>query len=124
VLHASWALADAWATALFAAGDRQGLVMADRERLAALFQYRDTAPQLSSRLKGWLAWQSRPSSMPAGLGFPGSISGAQIGVCGVDARDVSGLYRIAGAKLRIAEPSPGNSASSWWMIRLAVLSSP
>ncbi len=53
-LHASCALADTWATALFAAGDRQGLVMADRERLAALLQKRDAALQLSSRPKGWL----------------------------------------------------------------------
>lgn len=54
VLHTSCALADAWATALFAAGDREGLAMAEREGLAALFQYRDAPPNLSRRLVNWL----------------------------------------------------------------------
>lgn len=48
VLHESCAAADAWATALFAAGDREGLRLAEAEGLAALFQYRD-APARGSR---------------------------------------------------------------------------
>lgn len=54
VLHTCCALADAWATALFAAGDREGLAMAEREGLAALFQYRDAPPNFSRRLADWL----------------------------------------------------------------------
>lgn len=54
VLAASCTLADAWATALFAAGDREGIAMAEREGLTALFQYRDAPPRFSSRLKRWL----------------------------------------------------------------------
>jgi FAD:protein FMN transferase len=54
VIHETCALADAWATALFAAGDREGLAMAEREGLAALFQYRDAPPRLSLRLERWL----------------------------------------------------------------------
>lgn len=55
VLAASCALADAWATALFSAGDREGIAMAEREGLMALFQYRDAPPRFSSRLERWLA---------------------------------------------------------------------
>lgn len=55
VVHASCAVADAWATALFAAGDEQGMEIAEREGLAALFQYRDSPARLSRCLQGWLA---------------------------------------------------------------------
>jgi FAD:protein FMN transferase len=55
VLHSSCALADAWATALFAAGDVDGIAMADKEDVAALFQYRDGPPRLSRRMTAWLA---------------------------------------------------------------------
>jgi FAD:protein FMN transferase len=55
VVHPSCALADAWATALFAAGDAEGIAMAEKEGLAALFQYRDAPPRLSRRLNAWLA---------------------------------------------------------------------
>jgi len=55
VLHASCALADAWATALFAAGDAEGMAMADKEDLAVVFQYRNAPPRLSRRIKAWLA---------------------------------------------------------------------
>ena len=55
VVHPSCALADAWATALFAAGDERGMVIAEREGLAALFQYRDAPARVSRCLQGWLA---------------------------------------------------------------------
>lgn len=51
VLHESCAVADGWATALFAAGDMAGLQIAEANGLAALFQYRDAPPRLSSRMQ-------------------------------------------------------------------------
>ena len=51
VLHAQCALADAWATALFAAGDLDGLAMAASEGIAALFQYRDAPARLSPAMR-------------------------------------------------------------------------
>ena len=54
VVHPSCALADAWATALFAAGDVVGLRMADDEKLAALFQYRDAPARLSAKMRAYL----------------------------------------------------------------------
>lgn len=54
VLHESCAAADAWATALFAAGDTEGLRLAEAEKLAALFQYRDAPARGSSCLMAML----------------------------------------------------------------------
>lgn len=54
VIHESCAVADAWATALFALGDR-GVALADAENLAVLFQYRDAAARVSARLASWLS---------------------------------------------------------------------
>ncbi|MEQ9507300.1 MAG: FAD:protein FMN transferase [Hyphomonas sp.] len=51
VIHPQCAIADGWATALFAAGDRDGLAMADAEGLAALFQYRNAPPRLSAEMQ-------------------------------------------------------------------------
>ena len=42
--------ADAWATALYAAGDEQGERLADAHGIAALFQYRDAPPRWSRAL--------------------------------------------------------------------------
>lgn len=53
VIHESCALADAWATALFAMGDAAGLALADRLGLAVLAQYRDAPARISARLAGW-----------------------------------------------------------------------
>lgn len=53
VVHENCALADAWATAIFALGDGAGLALADRLGLAVLLQYRDAPAQASTRLAGW-----------------------------------------------------------------------
>lgn len=53
VIHESCALADAWATALFAMGDAAGLALADHLGLAVLAQYRDAPARISSHLAGW-----------------------------------------------------------------------
>lgn len=55
VVHARCALADAWATALFALGDRAGLALADRLDLSALFQFRDAPARASASLSAWLS---------------------------------------------------------------------
>lgn len=54
VIHASCALADAWATAIFAAGDKCGMALADRCDLAALLQFRDAPARMSARMIPWL----------------------------------------------------------------------
>jgi len=54
VLHDTCALADGWATALFAAGYVAGMQLAEMHGLAALFQYRDAPPQLSRRMTALL----------------------------------------------------------------------
>ncbi|PKP83343.1 MAG: thiamine biosynthesis protein ApbE [Alphaproteobacteria bacterium HGW-Alphaproteobacteria-18] len=53
VVHENCALADAWATAIFAMGDGAGLALADRLGLAVLLQYRDAPAKTSTRLAGW-----------------------------------------------------------------------
>lgn len=53
VIHETCALADAWATALFAMGDEAALALADRLGLAVLAQYRDAPARTSARLAGW-----------------------------------------------------------------------
>ncbi|MFC7333656.1 FAD:protein FMN transferase [Rhodocista pekingensis] len=50
VVAADCMRADAWATALFAAGDADGLALADTHGIAALFQYRDAPPRWSAAL--------------------------------------------------------------------------
>ena len=55
VLHTSCAFADAWATALFASGASQGLDLANRHGIAALFQFRDQPAQPSMAMKSMLA---------------------------------------------------------------------
>ncbi|MBY9067503.1 FAD:protein FMN transferase [Hyphomonas sp. WL0036] len=54
VIAASCALADAWATALFAMGDEDGMALAEQKGLAVLMQYRGAPPRYSSKLSGWL----------------------------------------------------------------------
>lgn len=54
VVHPRCAVADAWATAIFAMGDTQGLDLADKLGLAVLLQYRDAPAWASRRLSGWL----------------------------------------------------------------------
>lgn len=51
VLHASCAMADAWATGLFASGPATGLRLANQHGIAALFQFRDRAAAPSDTLK-------------------------------------------------------------------------
>jgi FAD:protein FMN transferase len=51
VLHASCAMADAWATGLFASGPKAGLDLANQHGIAALFQFRDRAAEASNALK-------------------------------------------------------------------------
>lgn len=51
VLHASCAMADAWATGLFASGPATGLALANQHGIAALFQFRDRAAAPSDTLK-------------------------------------------------------------------------
>lgn len=53
VIDKTCALADAWATALFAMGDAAALVLADRLGLAVLAQYRDAPARASARLADW-----------------------------------------------------------------------
>lgn len=55
VLHASCAFADAWATGLFASGASQGLDLANRHGIAALFQFRDQPAQPSIAITSMLA---------------------------------------------------------------------
>ncbi|MEH6809615.1 MAG: FAD:protein FMN transferase [Hyphomonas oceanitis] len=51
VLHDSCAMADAWATGLFASGSATGLTLAKQHGIAALFQFRDRAAEASNALK-------------------------------------------------------------------------
>ncbi|MBU1288699.1 MAG: FAD:protein FMN transferase [Alphaproteobacteria bacterium] len=51
VVHPACAMADAWATSLFASGPKTGLDLANENGIAALFQFRDQAPQASNTLK-------------------------------------------------------------------------
>lgn len=51
VLHASCAMADAWATGLFASGPATGLGLANAHGIAALFQFRDRPAAPSDTLK-------------------------------------------------------------------------
>ena len=51
ILHASCAMADAWATGLFASGPATGLALANQHGIAALFQFRDRAAEASNALK-------------------------------------------------------------------------
>lgn len=53
IVHEMCALADAWATAIFALGDVAGLALAEAQGLAALLQYRDAPAQTSARLAAW-----------------------------------------------------------------------
>lgn len=53
VIHESCALADAWATAIFAAGDAAGLKLAGEHALKVLLQYRDAPARLSPALSAW-----------------------------------------------------------------------
>ena len=55
VLHASCAFADAWATGLFASGASQGLDLANRHGVAALFQFHDQPAQPSIAIESMLA---------------------------------------------------------------------
>ncbi|KCZ93489.1 FAD:protein FMN transferase [Hyphomonas johnsonii] len=55
VLHASCALADAWATGLFAGGAATGLDLATQHGLAALFQFRNQPARASPVLAQMLA---------------------------------------------------------------------
>jgi len=50
VMHPCCALADGWATALFALGEEAGRALADAEGLPALFQFRDRAARGSAAL--------------------------------------------------------------------------
>ncbi len=54
VVHESCALADAWATALFAMGDTASLALANRLNLAILLQYRDAPARASTIMSDWL----------------------------------------------------------------------
>jgi FAD:protein FMN transferase len=51
VVHPACAMADAWATGLFASGPKAGLDLANQHGIAALFQFRDQAAQPSNALK-------------------------------------------------------------------------
>ena len=51
VVHAACAMADAWATGLFASGPATGLALANAHGIAALFQFRDRAAEASNALK-------------------------------------------------------------------------
>ncbi|MFN3609059.1 MAG: FAD:protein FMN transferase [Hyphomonas sp.] len=53
VVRENCALADAWATALFAMGDAAGLALAEAQKLAVLLQYRNAPARMSSSLSGW-----------------------------------------------------------------------
>ena len=53
VIAPSCALADAWATAIFALGDEAGLALANNEGLPVLLQYRNAPARLSQFLSGW-----------------------------------------------------------------------
>lgn len=53
VVHEKCALADAWATAIFALGDAAGLALAAAHDLAVLLQYRDAPARASARLSAW-----------------------------------------------------------------------
>ncbi|WOI52339.1 FAD:protein FMN transferase [Parvularcula sp. LCG005] len=55
VIHETCAMADAWATALFAAGTEQGLSLANENNLGAIFLRQGHEPVLSSRAESWLA---------------------------------------------------------------------
>ncbi|ABI76798.1 ApbE family protein [Hyphomonas neptunium ATCC 15444] len=54
VVHDNCALADAWATALFAMGDTASLTLANRLNLPILLQYRDAPARASTLMSGWL----------------------------------------------------------------------
>jgi thiamine biosynthesis lipoprotein len=51
VLHPACAVADAWATGLFASGPATGLALANQHGIAALFQFRDRIAQPSDALE-------------------------------------------------------------------------
>lgn len=53
VIASSCALADAWATAIFALGDEAGLALANNEGLPVLLQYRNARARLSGPLTRW-----------------------------------------------------------------------
>lgn len=53
VIHENCALADAWATAIFAAGDAPGLELASAHGLKVLLQYRNASARMSPALTAW-----------------------------------------------------------------------
>ncbi len=53
VIHENCARADAWATAIFAAGDSAGLDLASKNDLKVLMQYRDAPARMSPALAAW-----------------------------------------------------------------------